>query len=37
MISPAGAIIGAATGINGKDGKTTFVCCQCGRVFKVKV
>ena len=37
MINPAGAIIGAATGINGKDGKTTFVCCQCGRVFKVKV
>ena len=29
--------IGAASGINGKDGKTTFVCCQCGRVFKVKV
>lgn len=37
MFNPAGALIGAASGINGKDGKTTFVCCQCGRVFKVKV
>ena len=37
LVSPAGALIGAASGINGKDGKTTFVCCQCGRVFKVKV
>ena len=37
MINPVGGLIGAASGINGKDGKTTFVCCNCGRVFKTKV
>ena len=32
-----GAIIGAAAGINGKNGKTTFVCSKCGRVFTAKL
>ncbi len=34
---PVGAVVGAATGINGKKGKTTFVCSQCGRVFEQKI
>lgn len=32
-----GAIVGAATGIGGKRGKTTFVCNKCGRTFEKKV
>lgn len=34
---PVGGIVGAATGIGGKRGKTTFVCSKCGRVFEAKV
>lgn len=34
---PVGGIVGAATGIGGKRGKTTFVCSECGRVFEMKV
>lgn len=37
MINPVGGIIGAATGINGKSGKTKFVCQQCGKVFEKKI
>lgn len=32
-----GAIVGTATGINGKNGKTKFVCSQCGKVFEKKI
>lgn len=34
---PVGAIVGAATGVGGKRGKTTFVCSKCGRVFQAKI
>lgn len=34
---PAGEIIGVATGINGKNGKTKFVCSKCGKVWEEKV
>lgn len=34
---PVGAIVGAGTGINGKNGKTKFVCSKCGKVFEKKV
>nr|DAP73892.1 MAG TPA: optinuerin [Caudoviricetes sp.] len=34
---PTGAVIGAATGINGKNGKTKFVCQKCGKVFEKKI
>ena len=34
---PVGGIVGAATGINGKRGKTTCVCSKCGRVFEKKL
>lgn len=34
---PAGAIIGGATGIKGKNGKTKFVCQECGKVFEKKI
>ena len=34
---PVGGIVGAANGIHGKNGKTTFVCQKCGKVFEVKV
>jgi len=34
---PVGAMVGAATGIKGKRGKTTFVCSKCGRVFEAKL
>lgn len=32
-----GAIVGAASGVNGKNGKTKFVCNKCGRVFEKKI
>ena len=32
-----GAIVGTATGLNGKNGKTTFVCNKCGHVFEKKL
>ncbi len=34
---PVGGMVGAATGINGKNGKTTFVCSKCGNVFQKKL
>ena len=37
FFGPVGAIVGAATGINGKNGKTTFYCNKCGRTFEVKI
>ena len=36
ILGPAGTIIGAGTGLNGKR-KTKFVCQQCGKVFEVKM
>ena len=32
-----GAVVGTAAGINGKNGKTTFVCNKCGRTFQAKI
>lgn len=37
VLGPAGAIVGTAAGINGKTGKTTFVCNKCGKVFEKKI
>lgn len=37
VLGPAGAVIGAATGIKGKNGKTKFICQKCGKVFETKV
>lgn len=37
VFGPVGAVVGAATGINGKNGKTKFVCQKCGKVFEMKV
>lgn len=37
IAGPAGAIVGTATGLNGKNGKTKFVCSECGKVFEKKV
>lgn len=37
LFNPLGTVIGAATGINGKHGKTKFVCQKCGKVFEAKV
>ena len=37
LLGPAGAIAGTMMGVNGKRGKTTFVCSKCGRVFEMKV
>lgn len=37
LFNPLGAVIGAATGINGNHGKTKFVCRKCGKVFEAKV
>lgn len=34
---PVGAIVGAFAGVNGKDGKTKFVCQKCGKVFEKKI
>ena len=36
ILGPAGSLIGAGTGFNGKR-KTKFVCQQCGKVFEVKL
>ena len=33
---PLGTVIGAASGINGKYGKTKFICQDCGKVFEKK-
>lgn len=37
VFGPAGEIIGAATGVKGKNGKTKFVCSKCGKVFERKI
>lgn len=37
VFGPAGAIIGGATGIKGKNGKTKLVCSHCGKVWEQKV
>lgn len=37
LFNPLGTAGGIATGINGKRGKTTFVCQKCGKVFEKKV
>ena len=34
---PVGGVVGAATGIKGKNGKTKFVCQKCGKVFEKKL
>lgn len=34
---PVGGIVGAATGIKGKNGKTKFVCMECGKIFEKKI
>ena len=37
MGGPIGGVVGAATGINGKTGKTKFLCQDCGKVFENKI
>lgn len=37
FFGPVGAVVGAATGINGKNGKTKFICQDCGNVFEKKI
>lgn len=37
LYGPVGAVVGAAAGIKGKDGKTKFVCNKCGKVWEQKV
>ena len=37
FFGPVGAIVGTATGIKGKNGKTKFVCQKCGYVFERKI
>lgn len=37
LAGPVGGIVGAATGIKGKNGKTKFVCNNCGKVWEQKV
>ncbi len=37
LLGPPGALIGGMTGVNGKNGKTKFVCSKCGKVFEKKV
>lgn len=37
LLGPAGAIAGTMMGVNGKNGKTKFVCSKCGKVFEKKV
>ena len=37
VFGPVGAVVGAATGIQGKNGKTKFVCNHCGNVWEQKV
>ncbi len=35
LFGPIGAAVaGAAAGVNGKNGKTKFVCNKCGKVFE---
>ena len=37
LFGPVGAVVGAANGIHGKNGKTKFVCNECGHVWEQKV
>lgn len=37
LFGPAGAIAGTMMGVNGKNGKTKFVCSKCGKVWEQKV
>lgn len=37
VFGPVGAVVGAATGLHGKNGKTTFYCNSCGRTFTAKI
>ena len=37
LINPIGTAVGMANGIHGKNGKTKFVCQNCGKVFEVKL
>lgn len=37
LISPAGAVVGATIGMQGKNGKTKFVCSHCGKIWEQKV
>ncbi len=37
LLGPVGAVAGTMTGVKGKNGKTTFVCSKCGKVFEKKV
>ena len=37
LFGPVGAVVGAGTGINGKNGQTKFICQKCGFVFEKKV
>ncbi len=37
LLGAPGAMVGSMTGVNGKNGKTTFVCSKCGKVFEKKV
>ena len=34
---PVGGIVGGATGLGGKRGKTKFICQDCGKVFEKKI
>lgn len=37
LFGPVGAVVGTATGIKGKNGKTKFVCSKCGNVWEKKI
>lgn len=37
LFGPVGALVGAGTGIKGKNGKTKFYCQDCGKVFEKKL
>lgn len=37
LFGPVGAIAGACTGVNGKNGKTTMVCNKCGNTWTTKL
>lgn len=37
LLGPAGAVAGTMMGVNGKNGKTKFVCSECGKVFEKKI
>ncbi len=37
LLGAPGAMVGTMTGVKGRNGKTTFVCSKCGKVFEKKV